>query len=232
LKEWRSLFDEFGVLTFSLQLGKNEVRGFSAWDEYAPMIAINTAYVEGARIFTLAHELGHLVTRTDAACFDWIAPDKPSDQTLERWCERFASAFLLPREQFSDYLAENHSITTASPVQDFDTTWILSRKLKVSARAMALALIDSELAPTYLYGLVERRANKIDRPPKREGGGGMRTVPKRLNQYGPRVSRSLVDAVNTGRLQRRDVADYLGMNLGDLQDLGDAVRSKPMVSIS
>ncbi len=232
LGEWRLLLDELGVLTFSLQLGKTEVRGFSAWDDYAPLIAVNTAYVDAARIYTLAHELAHLVTRTDAACFDWVAPNRRSDPAVERWCERFASAFLLPRSELRGYLAYSHSISADRPVRDFDTTWKLSRKLKVSARAMALALSDAGLAPDDLYDLVDREANKVDWPPKRDGGGGMRVVPKRLSQYGARVTRSLVDAVDDGTLQRRDVADYLDMNLGDLQDLGDAIHGKPMTPVA
>ena len=53
LRHWRAIFDEAGMLVFSLQLGKKETRGFSAWDDVAPLIAVNSAYVEAARIFTM-----------------------------------------------------------------------------------------------------------------------------------------------------------------------------------
>lgn|SRR5262249_42308804 len=36
LRSWRGLFDEQGILVFSLELGKDEIRGFSAWHDYAP----------------------------------------------------------------------------------------------------------------------------------------------------------------------------------------------------
>ena len=45
-------------------------------------------------------------------------------------------------------------------MSDFATVWKLSRQLKVSARALAIALTDSNLAPKALYALVEEQLRK------------------------------------------------------------------------
>ncbi|MHC4471045.1 MAG: ImmA/IrrE family metallo-endopeptidase, partial [Planctomycetota bacterium] len=66
--EWRARLGAMGVLVFQLQLGKEGIRGFSAYDDMAPLIAVNTAENYAARIFTIFHELCHLVSRTDSAC--------------------------------------------------------------------------------------------------------------------------------------------------------------------
>ena len=234
LREWRAIFDQLGILVFSLQLGTDEIRGFSAWDDRAPLVAVNTSYIPAARIYTLAHELGHLVTRTDSACYDWVSPSGTGDARVERWCEEFASSFLLPRPALMGYLAHALSISETSRVTDFDTVWKLSRKLKVSARAMALALIQNGLAPRRLYDIVDEQAQKVDRPPSPSGGGGQPTVDKRLGQYGPRASRTLIDAELDGRLSVRDVADYLDIKLAQLEylrrALGSAAPSRPVVA--
>ena len=61
LREWRSALNARGVLVFALQIGKGEIRGFSDWDDYAPVIGINTSSISpAARIFSIAHELAHL----------------------------------------------------------------------------------------------------------------------------------------------------------------------------
>lgn len=119
---------------------------------------------------------------------DWISPAGASDPKLERWCEQFAAAFLLPPAQFKGFLAYRFSIDAQHQVTDFRTTWALSRRLKVSARALALALIESGLASAYLYDLVDTQAVKVDRPPVRKSGGlGERNPEKRIRQYGVRA---------------------------------------------
>lgn len=224
-RKWRTIYDDMGVLTFSLQLGTEDIRGFSVWDERAPLIGVNTAYIEGARIFTMAHELGHLVTRTDSACYDWFAPTNMSNPRLERWCEEFAAAFLLPRAELSGYVAYLFGVDASRPVKDFETVWKISRRLKISARALAISLTDADLAPKSLYDVVDQQAKKVDRPAG-GGGGGLPVVQKRVNQYGVRVPGALLDAVSEGALGELDAADYLDMNLGDLQDLTDSIRGR------
>lgn len=229
LRQWRAIYDEMGILVFSLQLGKDEIRGFSAWDEWAPLIAVNTTYVESARIFTMAHELAHLVSRTDSACQDWINPSEREGTDLERWCERFAAAFLLPPTMLKPYLAYQFSIGTANRVEDFDTTWRLSRRLKVSARAMAVALQELALAPRNLYDLVEQKADRVDRRPQREdsAGGGFKAYEARVMQYGARTTRRVLEAGEAGDLGERDVADFLNLDMGGLADLQRHLRFLP-----
>ena len=85
LYAWRAAMDARGIFVFALDIGEtsngrgprvsgvvsDEIRGFSAWDERAPLIVMNSRRVSpAARSFTLGHELGHLVTRVDAACLE------------------------------------------------------------------------------------------------------------------------------------------------------------------
>jgi len=53
---WRGVLEARGVLVLQLSIGKGNVRGFSAWDDHAPIVAVNTSYHPTARIFTLFHE--------------------------------------------------------------------------------------------------------------------------------------------------------------------------------
>lgn len=223
LREWRNIFDDLGVFVFSLQLGRGEIRGFSAWDEYAPLVAINTAYTPAARIFTLGHELAHIVTRTDSACLNWIRPNRSID--AERWCEQFAAAFLLPPDEFKSYLRQEFRVSENAPVATYEETRRISHKLKISARATAIALMRANLAPSTLYELIEREARQVDFPPDRDGGGGLKIVPKRIGEYGTRASRVLIEASEQGTMGIRDIADYLGMTLNDLDDLRGELRS-------
>lgn len=221
LREWRRIFDDLDILSFSLQLGKDDIRGFSVWDNRAPIVAVNSAYNEQARIFTMAHELGHLTTRTESACYGWVNPVEEPNPSQERWCEQFAAAFLLPPNELREFVRNQYGVTVQNPVITFDLAAKIARKLKVSARALAISLTDLGLAPRMLYGRVDSQAKVVDRPRDTDsgGGGGQSKPVKRLGQYGVRVSRTLTDAVARGTLGMRDAADYLDVTIGDLQDL-------------
>lgn len=95
-KARRRALEDRDLLVFSLALGSKSVRGFSAWDERAPLIVVNsTGNSPQVRSFTLMHELGHLLLRNDAACAPTEGRLLP-DADVERWCENFAAAVLLP----------------------------------------------------------------------------------------------------------------------------------------
>ena len=66
-RTWRRAIEGSGVFVFLLPMGSESCRGFSLWNERAPLIAVNTAWNQEARIFTLLHEYGHLVHRSHAA---------------------------------------------------------------------------------------------------------------------------------------------------------------------
>ena len=105
LEGWRSALEDSGVFVLMLPLGEELCRGFSLWEEYAPLIAANTAWNIEARIFTLFHEYGHLLTRTSSACAEASARRTvANDDPAERWCEQFASAVIIPAADLKRYL--------------------------------------------------------------------------------------------------------------------------------
>lgn len=220
-RAWRSWLENTGVLVLQLQLGKESIRGFSAWDDHAPVIAVNNAYHPTARIFTLMHELGHLATRTDAACFGFISPKEAGDSEVERWCEQFAATFLLPRGSVRA-IAADLGVTEASKTSDVEVVRRLANKFKVSRRATALRLQELGLAPDGLYNLVVREYEAFDW--NIGGGGGGQPAPeKRLSQLGHRTPEILLDAAAAGLLNQRDLSDYLRLTTGQVEDLRSLV---------
>src|SRR5436305_9638140 len=63
LNFWRDGIEKSGILVFQASVGLNEVRGFSIWNTPLPIIVMNTKDMPAARIFTLMHELTHLMLR-------------------------------------------------------------------------------------------------------------------------------------------------------------------------
>ena len=217
-RAWRGHLENQGVLVMQLTMGKNNIRGFGAWDDYAPLVAVNTAYHPTARIFTVFHEVAHLLTRTDAACQSFVVPGQ-QDGSVERWCERYAAAFLLPEDSLKT-IARKYGVTVASRTADPDAARLIANRFSVSTRATAIRLQEVGLAEPSLYSAVAAQfAGRDWNDSSGGGGGGQPASKKRIGQFGTRLPDTLFAAADRGRLTTRDLADYLQLKTGQLDDL-------------
>jgi len=206
-RERRRALEERDVLVFSLSLGRKTVRGFSAWDDRAPLIVVNsTGNTAPVRSFTLMHELGHLLLRRDAACAPTEGASVP-DADVERWCESLAAAVLMPVGVLEQVTERDAG---AGPV-GLSTVRALARACWVSHRAAALRLIELGLARRDLYAEVDA----IFRPgAPAAGGSGERRHEARLREYGERPLQLVL-----GSLQPRDALSVLRMQVDDVRSL-------------
>lgn len=222
LRAWRDALQDVGVLVLQVELGRERIRGFSIWDDRAPLVAVNSAYSPTARIFTLFHEVGHLLTRTESACMGFVAPGREGAQ-IERWCERFAAELLVPADALRT-VAGSFGATSRTPVDDVETARKIAGRFKVSTRAVALRLQEVKLAPPTLYSTVDAELSAYDWNPRQEkGGGGRPAVEKRLAEFGDRIPSLLLRAADDGRLTVTDLAGYLDLNTRQLADLRELV---------
>jgi Zn-dependent peptidase ImmA (M78 family) len=89
------MLEALGVVVVPINRGGRRVSAFSTWTGDRPFIFLNN-HDENPRSrtrFDNSHELGHLVMHADTA---------PGDNGLEKQADRFASAFLLPKQPFLD----------------------------------------------------------------------------------------------------------------------------------
>ncbi len=219
-RAWRSLLERRGLLVLQLTMGKGKIRGFGVWDDYTPLVAVNTAYDPTARIFTLFHEVAHLLTRTDAACRSFVKPDR-HDRDAERWCERFAACFLLPEEGLRKVASDKrYGLTVSSPTSHPQKARLIANRFSVSTRATAIRLQEIGLVNSDLYTTVELQLADRDWNTATGGDGGGRTaVEKRIGQLGSRVVGILLSAADRGRMNTRDLTDYLELKTGEVMDL-------------
>jgi Zn-dependent peptidase ImmA (M78 family) len=205
---WRSVVEATGVTVVQFSMGSESCRGFSLWDEWAPLIAINTAWADEARSFTLFHELGHLLTRTNSVCAaEPMAAD--AGDRIERWCEEFAAALLIPR----DALFGVGRVTRLATLSD------LARKLRVSLRATAIRLIKLGLASWPLYDEIPRAS---DSKPKGGGGTGRSRREIREDEFGARTTEIFVAAVRREIITESQVLDYLDIPSSEFERLAVA----------
>lgn len=228
LEAWRAAIEGTGALVFEFDMGVESARGFTLWDELAPVIALNrSGHVPASRIYTLIHEYGHLVLRTTSVCIGYVAlrsGTRGARQEHERWCDRFAAAVLLPAEALRDAVEERLSRRGSKRIREVRDASALADYFNVSLLATTVRLIDLDLAPKVLYPQVvavtkqhptRRRSSAPPSPPRSE---------LRIRQYGYEAVGTVVDAVARDVLTPHEAMEALdvgGVELNVMADLLD-----------
>ncbi len=108
-KKWKDAYEMFNfirksieklnIFIFQISMPIEDARGFSLSDDEPFIIVVNSKEKIEARIFTLLHEFAHLLLK-EAAIDMPEASLKLSkefeENKIEKWCNEFASEFLLP----------------------------------------------------------------------------------------------------------------------------------------
>jgi len=218
LKAWITALENLGVLVFSYAMGRESCRGFSLWDEYAPVVALNTAYNAEARMFTLFHEYGHILTQTGSICAGWVASEKADP--AERWCEEFAAAVLLPAGEFEAAILAFGGVPEGEERQ-LKLVGRLAGRFKVSRRASAIRLIELRHAGWDLYKALPPL---VDDKPK---GGAPPDEPRdrfvlRSERYGRRAQALVAQGLRADLISPTDAVNLLDITLDDLLRLPQA----------
>ena len=210
LSHLREQADRAGVLVvFTGIVGNNthrkldtdEFQGFALVDEFAPLVFVNSADFQAAQMFTLAHELAHLlVGESGVTSFD--NHQAPAHAT-EQLCDRIAAEFLAPAEEIRAFwrYAEKRN----NPFQ------AIARRFKVSTLVAARRALDLDLinVKTFLEYYEESRSTVWQRKrPTSEGGDFWNTQRWRI---GPRFAAAVARATKEGRLLYREAYSLTGL---------------------
>jgi Zn-dependent peptidase ImmA (M78 family) len=151
------LLESKGIIVCRYGLTEEKIEAFSFWNGPRPFIFLSSDKASAARArFDAAHELGHLILHR------WIGPDDLEDpktlRLIEREANRFAGAFLLPRQSFP-----NEVYTTR-----LDAFVALKSRWKVAIQAMVyrckdLGIFDEDQV-TNLYKQISHRKWRTKEP--------------------------------------------------------------------
>jgi Zn-dependent peptidase ImmA (M78 family) len=104
LKRWRDAIFNAGIYVFKDAFRVDEYSGFCLYDEIFPIIYVNNSSAKTRQIFTLFHELAHLLFHTsgiDTLHDEYIPHLADEAQRLEILCNRFAAELLVPEQAFN-----------------------------------------------------------------------------------------------------------------------------------
>lgn len=104
-KGWRKAFYDCGVYVFKDAFGQenSDYSGFCIHNDEFPVIFVNNSAARTRQIFTLFHELAHLLFSTsgvDTETDDFISELEGDPHRIEILCNRLASKVLVPDDVF------------------------------------------------------------------------------------------------------------------------------------
>ena len=188
------------------KLNSDEFQGFALVDEYAPLVFVNGADFKAAQMFTLAHELAHLlVGETGVSRFRDF---RPVHHATEQFCDRTAAEFLVPERELQAFWPTIERET--------DPHQAIARRFKVSLlvaarRTLDLSLIDEDAFSNFYQEYQDQEWH--EKQSSEPGGGDFWKVQKW--RLGPRFGGAIVRAVREDRLLYREAYNLTGLR-GDI----------------
>ena len=116
--KWREALESSGIFVFKDSFKEPDFSGFCLYDSDFPVIYINSKQTDSRQVFTLFHELAHILFRTSG--FDHLDKNyfrgqlKEKNKKIETMCNQFAGAFLVPDEILSPTIYSKSVVTMNS----------------------------------------------------------------------------------------------------------------------
>lgn len=152
------------------KLKVNEFRGFVLYDAYAPFIFINNNDAISGKIFTLIHEIAHILIGKSAS-FD-LRRLQPATDEIEVFCDKVAAEFLVPHMELNNQF-ERIGLNYEELARTFKVSQIV-----IARRLKDLAYLTSE----DFYNFYEEYINKERTVKTSSGGNFYNTIPYRISK--------------------------------------------------
>ena len=165
LKTWRRAFFDVGVTVFKDTFRENGYGGFSLYDEEFPIIYVNDSNPGTRQVFTLFHELAHLLFHTSGIEKDlaFRRPFPADKQDIEATCNRMAAAILVPDDALNEEISDCAADTALAHT--------LARKFCVSRKLIYRRFRDRGLVSDSQYEAATQEWDSRPVKPRRSIGG-------------------------------------------------------------
>lgn len=206
-----SKLEQMDFLIFQAsRIEPKEMRGLSLAYNVFPIITLNRKDEPSARLFTLIHELVHIITNTSGICND-ISEDSASDNDIELMCNNIAGLVLVPQNELKD-----HNGITKIKRYGFDDTYVseIARDFAVSKDVVLHHLWEMNVITKRMYFETLKRYSKEYQAYKAKQKSGF--LPPALDkgtQVGRLYARTVLNSYYGDKISARDASNFL-LNLG------------------
>lgn len=213
MEAWRDAFAQVGIYVFKDAFHAKAYFGFCLYDDEFPIIYVNNSCSKSRQIFTLFHELGHLLFHTsgiDVLDDEFIKHLPSNEQKIETICNGLPARVLVPDDIFEKLMQGRNA--------DRDTAAQLAAYFSVSREVIYRKLLDRKLIDSAEYSAAAKFWENQVKPPKESSGNFYNS---RYAYLGPRY----IDLAFTRYYQQRfddlQLAEYLNLKPKNLQTFAE-----------
>ena len=207
---WRAALENRGIAIFKDAFRDSNYSGFCLYDESFPIIYVNNS-VKTRQIFTLFHELAHLLFQTSGINTVSGAPedDLPlSSREIEVICNLFAAEFLLPESRFEEEFR--------GLLPNEQSAAFIANRYHVSRESIFRRFLDRGLVTQNDY--LEAAKNWGAQRQASSGGNHYWT---KISYLGTNYLNLAFSRYHQNRITEVELADYLDIKVKNLTKLED-----------
>jgi Zn-dependent peptidase ImmA (M78 family) len=213
LRGWKDSVERLGIFILQQSLPKDDVSAFCLADEKPYVILLNSAEHENRRIFSLFHEIGHILLHRSGVC----TPDNFSRNSfdyikIEKFCNQFAASVLVP---VSDFKSNDIVLRLSkSAFENWDTEDIrsLAGIYKVSQEVIYRRFVQIGVLNEKKYEQKRSELIKAFEEYKKRGKKKV-IIPqyrKIISKNGRAFTSLVLHSLNESRITLTDVSNFLG----------------------
>ena len=213
---WRDRIEDRGIFVFKDAFQDDFVDGFSLVHVEFPVIYLNNSRPHVRQIFSLFHELAHLLLGVNGI----TRGVKIGGEKIERFCNQFAAEFLVPTSD----------LETRLHFPDYDDTAIgdLASHYKVSRPVILLKLIDQRILKPADFKKKTKKWNeahesKLEKAAASKKSGGGDYYNTRAVYLGYRFLELAFGKYHQGRCSIEELSEHLNVKVKNLPGLEDCL---------
>ena len=209
-KRWREALEASGTFVFKDAFRNDDYSGFCLYSTNYPLIYVNNSMPASRQVFTLFHELGHLLYHSGGVDFrsrEAVRSFQGYYRDVEVGCNRFANDVLVPQQVF-DSLDPTVSETRFQELADY---------FSVSREVILRNYLDRRLvSPAYYEQMAAKWADEARGKRGTPGGDYYRNLRTYL---GERYVDLVYTQYHRNKITLENVAEYLNVKAKNLPTL-------------
>ncbi|WP_338553721.1 ImmA/IrrE family metallo-endopeptidase [Paenibacillus sp. KS-LC4] len=197
-------------------LNVSEFRGFVLVDEVAPLIFINAVDAKSAQIFTLVHEIAHILIGSSAIVE--ASPLNSQNADVEKLCNEAAAEMLCPKDLF---IRQWHTHYPDGAVYETLSNIFKVSPIVIGRRALDLNVVPREDFFSFYYEYLEKLKNQ--KASSASSGNFYNTLMSRL---GNPFTSAVVYQASTGNIQYSEAFRLTGLKTKTFEKLVKIVQER------
>lgn len=194
-----------------------EIRGASAYHSEYPWVWVNSQEHPRGQLFTLGHELTHLLLQSNGIC-TLEEDDKSNHVKIERFCNSLSAALLMPKDIITTLISKQN---LRSPDEIDTAIDIVQKVFHTSKEAIARRFVTLNLIKWNEYNRIreEQIQALIETKTQSSGGDGKLYYKRVLSWNGYKLTSLVTEAYHSKKISLGNAVSILGTKVSHFEKI-------------